>query len=150
MSTLAADTITNVAGSSAGTTITIDKDSTYNSEGTAVTQNLVQGVAKVWANINGTGTPAARYSFNVTSITDHATGILSIVIANDMGNNEYVAGGIVQRNASTTENGYISVFENNYGNAFATGSIKLSTTRPDNASDEDMLAVLVTIHGDLA
>lgn len=140
MSTLAINTLT---GQTSASSINVRGEGSTNT-------NLQQGLAKAWANINGTGTPAARDSFNVTSITDHATGQLSIVIANDMNNNEYVAGGIVQRNASVTENGYISVFENNYGNAFATGSLKLSTTRPDNAADEDMLAVLVTIHGDLA
>ena len=144
----------NKIAARSGTTITVDTGDALDvtlvkGEGTATT-NLKQGVAKVWANINGTGTPAARDSLNVTSITDHATGILSIVIANDMGNNEYVAGGIVQRDASVTENGYISAFSNTYSDAFATGSFKLSTTRPDNAADEDMLAVLLTIHGDLA
>ena len=67
MSTLAADTITNVAGSSAGTTITIDKDSTYNSEGGAVNQNLVQGLTKQWTSFNQE-TPEVFNSFNLKVI----------------------------------------------------------------------------------
>ncbi len=73
MSTLAADTITNVAGSSAGTTITIDKDSTYNSEGGAVNQNLVQGLTKQWTSFNQE-TPEVFNSFNLSSMTDRTTG----------------------------------------------------------------------------
>jgi hypothetical protein len=90
MSTLAADTITNVAGSSAGTTITIDKDSTYNSEGAAVTQNLVQGLAKVWVNYQQ-NTPAVRDSINVSGVTDTATGRYAVAYTNNMGNALYSA-----------------------------------------------------------
>tara|TARA_A100001035_G_scaffold273291_1_gene263637 strand:- start:540 stop:983 length:444 start_codon:yes stop_codon:yes gene_type:complete len=89
MSTLAADTITNVAGSSAGTTITIDKDSTFNSEGTAVTQNLITGVNKQWINYS-MHDASIRDSFNTTSITDNTTGDFSITIANNMANTTYV------------------------------------------------------------
>lgn len=74
MSTLAADTITNVAGSSAGTTITIDKDSTYNTEGTATTKNLVQSLVKQWVYFDHPNA-TVKNSFNTSSITDVSTGI---------------------------------------------------------------------------
>jgi hypothetical protein len=32
------------------------------------------GIAKAWVNFDGTGTPAIRSSFNVSSITDNGTG----------------------------------------------------------------------------
>lgn len=38
----------------------------------------IDGVAKAWVNFNGTGTVAIRASFNVTSITDNATGDYTI------------------------------------------------------------------------
>ena len=59
-------------------------------EGSATT-NLQQGVAKVWINFNGTGTPAARDSFNVASITDNGTGSYDIVFTNAMGNANYTS-----------------------------------------------------------
>ena len=59
-------------------------------EGSATT-NLQQGVAKVWINFNGTGTPAARDSFNVGSITDNGTGSYDIVFTNAMGNANYTS-----------------------------------------------------------
>ena len=95
MSTLAADTITNVAGSSAGTTITIDKDSTFNSEGTAVTQNLVQGLCKHFCHWDGSGTVEVDDSFNQSSLTDLATGKYTIAITNSMNNISYTVTGSV-------------------------------------------------------
>ena len=59
-------------------------------EGSATT-NLQQGVAKVWINFDGTGTPAARDSFNVGSITDNGTGSYDIVFTNAMGNANYTS-----------------------------------------------------------
>lgn len=38
------------------------------------TTTLIAGVAKAWMNLNGTGTPAARDSFNTSSITDNGVG----------------------------------------------------------------------------
>ena len=59
-------------------------------EGSATT-NLQQGVAKVWINFDGTGTPAARDSFNVGSITDNGPGSYDIVFTNAMGNANYTS-----------------------------------------------------------
>lgn len=35
---------------------------------------LLQGTAKAWFNLNGTGTIAGRDSFNISSFTDNGTG----------------------------------------------------------------------------
>jgi hypothetical protein len=43
-----------------------------------------QGLAKSWVNFNGTGTIAARDSFNLSSLTDVATGKYGVVMANAM------------------------------------------------------------------
>ena len=77
----------------------IDQDITTNA--TSVTTNAasittntsaiaaVQEI-KAWINFNGTGTPAARDSFNVTSITDLGVGEYTIVWATDFANDDYV------------------------------------------------------------
>jgi autotransporter translocation and assembly factor TamB len=46
------------------------------SDGTNSTSatNCIQGSAKAWVNFDGTGTPAIRASYNVSSITDNGTG----------------------------------------------------------------------------
>ncbi len=48
-----------------------------------------QQVVKVWINFNGTGTVAIRDSYNVTSITDNATGDYSVTIDTDFANVNY-------------------------------------------------------------
>jgi hypothetical protein len=89
-SQLNVDTIVDKAGSG-GTNVKIGNTSTYVSDGGNVTQNTVQGLIKVWINFDGTGTPAARDSFNVGSITDNGTGSYDIVFTNAMGNANYTS-----------------------------------------------------------
>lgn len=57
MSTLKANTLSNVSGTKS-----------------VPTDTVADGTAKAWANFNGTGTVAARDSFNVSSLTDFGTG----------------------------------------------------------------------------
>ena len=72
-SQLNVDTIVDKAGSG-GTNVKVANTSTYVSDGGAVTQNTVQGLAKVWAELNGTGTISLDDNFNVGSVTDNGTG----------------------------------------------------------------------------
>jgi len=60
-------------------------------EGGTNTTNLQQGLIKVWINFDGTGTPAARDSFNVGSITDNGTGSYDIVFTNAMSSANYTS-----------------------------------------------------------
>ena len=47
------------------------------------------GEAKAWCNFNGTGTVAIRASFNVSSITDVATGFFTINLTTAMPDANY-------------------------------------------------------------
>ena len=58
-------------------------------EGSANT-NLQQGLNKAWINFNGQGTIAIRDSFNMSGITDDATGTYTVTINNDMANANHV------------------------------------------------------------
>ena len=62
-----------------------------NSEGGAVTTNIAQGLAKVWAKLDGTQAAGSmpQDTFNVTSLTDSAVGRHIITIANDMNSVHY-------------------------------------------------------------
>ena len=71
-------------------------------EGGSTTTNLQQGLGKFWINFNGTGTIAARDSFNFTSLTDNGTGDYSITIANNMNNANYANAGSSGGQASTS------------------------------------------------
>lgn len=89
MSEIFVDTIRKTGGS-LGTDIRVKNTSVYESDGgTSVTQNLIQSLIKVWINFDGTGTPSARDSLNVASITDNGTGSYDIVFTNAMGNTNY-------------------------------------------------------------
>ena len=140
-SQLKVDTITGVT--TAGSVV-------VTGEGNSTTTNLQQGLAKVWVNLNGTGTIATRDSFNISGTTDNGTGDYSFAISNDMNNNDYSIGSHTQRDASVTENLYCSSYQNDHDTAHAVGSFRISTNRPDNASDEDAETLMCTEHGDLA
>jgi hypothetical protein len=61
------------------------------SDGTNSTSatNCIQGSAKAWVNFNGTGTPAIRASYNVSSITDNGTGNYTINFTNAFADANY-------------------------------------------------------------
>jgi len=74
--------------------ITIDSNNVVGemniaSEGGSASTSLQQGLAKAWIKYNGTGTIAVSDSFNVTSITDEATGTTTITFVNAMNNANY-------------------------------------------------------------
>jgi hypothetical protein len=48
-----------------------------------------QGTAKAWINLNGTGTIAARDSFNVSSIADQATGDTRVTVSSAFATTNY-------------------------------------------------------------
>jgi len=58
--------------------------------------------AKVWVNFNGTGTPAIRASFNVTSITDNGTGDYTVNFTTALSDVNYCfQGSAINLNTST-------------------------------------------------
>ena len=61
------------------------------SDGTNSTSatNPIRGSAKAWVNFDGTGTPAIRASYNVSSITDNGTGDYTVNFTNALTNANY-------------------------------------------------------------
>jgi hypothetical protein len=51
--------------------------------------NAIKGSAKAWVNFNGTGAVAIRASYNVTSITDNATGDYTVNFTNALPDANY-------------------------------------------------------------
>lgn len=95
---------------------------------TLLNQNSVQ-FCKAWVNFNGTGTPAIRSSYNVSSITKNGTGDYTVNFATAMTDANYSVSGaaaingafiVVQVTSQTTSacrigtgygnNGYYNVF----------------------------------------
>ena len=138
MSTVLANTITAVGGG--GSTVKVNNDSTYISDGGAVTDhNLVQGLVKTWASIKGTTSTELLDSFNVTSVADTATGKSTITINNDMTNDNY------STTTSAQENTCVHAHT-----AVAAGSIELQSRGSDDQAFTDVDHFGVQIAGDLA
>ena len=64
-----------------------------NDTGVLAAQNGMNGIAKAWVNFNGTGTPAIRGSFNVSSITDNGTGDYTVNFTTAMPDANYAVTG---------------------------------------------------------
>jgi hypothetical protein len=71
------------------------------SSGVLATQNGMSGICKAWVNFNGTGTPAIRASFNVSSITDNGTGDYTINFTTAMPDGNYAVSGMSSDNTGT-------------------------------------------------
>mgnify|MGYP001472689059 FL=1 len=84
------NTTAQTIDTSGRTTVSImNNDTTYRSDGGAVTQNLVQGLAKAWATKIQDGTSLLD-SFNVSSIDDDGTGDYGLNFTNAFNNVNYV------------------------------------------------------------
>jgi hypothetical protein len=85
------NTTAQTIDTSGRTTVSImNNDSTFRSDGGAVTQNLVQGLVKAWCKFQGDESSISNNdSFNVSGLTDNGTGDYTIAIDNDMANDDY-------------------------------------------------------------
>ena len=85
-SQLNVDTIVDKAGSG-GTNVKMGNTSTYVSDGGAVTQNTVQGLAKAWYKASSTITFSG--TLNIGSGTDNGTGNYTFNYTNSMADTNY-------------------------------------------------------------
>ena len=116
MSTIKATTLSNLAGSK-----------------TVPTDTVVDGSAKAWVNFNGTGTVAIRRAFNVSSITDIATGVYTINLTNAMPDLNYAILGSANGDAIRAAN----IYENT-----SSGRSGLSTTAIPIAVYDSLSAIV--------
>ena len=99
------------------TTVSVmNNDSTYRSDGGAVTQNMVQGVAKAWCHWTQVSTQTIRDSFNISGITDGGLAKTTLSINNAMSNDDWA--GVLYQNGAATDG-----FDNNYA-----GGLESKTT----------------------
>jgi len=151
MSTLVTNTITGLTTATSitmptttkvGTTAIVSASAgsaTIIAEGGTVVTNIQQGLAKSWIDIVQTsGSQVISDSFNITGITDTATGQTTVTIANDMASANYCC--------TTGTNQVHSVI--NSGTT-TTGVYRTEALNSSNA-DTDSDYVGVTQHGDLA
>jgi hypothetical protein len=122
---------------------------THSTAGSLTTDYVVNGSAKAWVNLNGTGTPAARDSLNLSSITDYYTGYYGITLSSTMANANYS----IQANATWQVGISASTNINIGADSGETPTASLYRVRAyrtnDNAS-YDPVYVLSDVKGDLA
>lgn len=111
-----------------------------------------QSAAKAWVNFNGTGTVSVRGSFNVSTLTDDATGKYTASYTNSMSDGNYVITTATVDGATTQRGG--NTLNLRDGQSPATGSIGLEARSGASATQNgvvnDIDYVFVTVNGDLA
>jgi hypothetical protein len=114
---------------------TIKANTLLHSDGTTTTQPSIPALdkrmAKAWVNFNGTGTVAIRDSYNVSSITDEATGQYRINFSTALANSNYStalgSGGSGGGSAFTRSDGTTTSFDYNSYNASSTTYVDIDT-----------------------
>ncbi len=142
-SQLNVDTIVDKAGSG-GSNVKMANTSTYVSDGGAVTQNTVQGLAKFWMNYHSGTT--INDSFNSTSLTDNGTGDYTMTIANDMANATYAVHH-TSSDANTNASVIVPVIQ---GSSLTTTLFKVYLLNEDVGVSDGSDPNAVSVLGDLA
>ena len=143
MSTILANTITALGGG--GSTIKVNNDSTYISDGGAVTNtNLVQGLTKHWALAAGDGISVAD-SFNSSGITDNGPGDGTFAFTNVFGNGNYATSSLSTEDGTI---GYVGMYYSRNYSANANNVRLQGIDEGNNFDDGSLVATQST--GDLA
>jgi len=119
---------------------TVGNNAIYTSDSGAVTQNLVQGLAKCWVNFSYASTTAAD-TFNISSLTDGDVGDFSANFNSNMVNGNFSAPchGVAINDWHGTETTTISGAANTF-----------RIIHRENNVARDATYVGSTVHGDLA
>ena len=124
--------------------VTTDTAPTKRLEITSDGRGLSQFTARMWCNLNGTGTIAIRDSHNVSSIADGGTGFFTVYIDNDMANSNHVHFVTAQQDSSGNFGGDIDYFGGLRRTPRATGGVDLSCQQGmTNPVDPQYLMVVV-------
>jgi len=158
MSTLVTNTITGLstaANITLGSTPVVSASAnslTIRGEGSAQT-SVQQGLVKCWSNVVGNGT-AISDSFNLTSLTDNATGSFTKTIANDMASINYSVSGMIAPLSSQSAENIARCMNIDHGTAMTATAYRVhcvsSTNGGTNVGLEDNLDTMTQVVGDLA
>ena len=125
---------------------TLKADTIVASDGTSPVTLTKQSAAKAWSNLNGTGTIAARDSFNIASYTDNGTGDYTHTFTNAMGNANYCWLMKTDFQAGTARNANIG----GDSSSQTTSAIRLHSYSITAGSAGDYEVINCGISGDLA
>ena len=135
-------------GTIAFDTLTTSDQVNTNSEKSIDTSYIFNGVAKVWAKLDGTQAAASMIqdSFNVGSMTDSGTGKHIINYTNNMSTVHYSYTAMARQDGSDDRAIIVSQEEDD---GTDTSNLPI-TTQNDGGSYVDTAGIGVTLHGDLA
>ena len=131
------------------TTAVLNNDTTYRSDSGAVTQNMVQGVAKSWVYLKGTDTFGIQDSYNTASATDNGQGDYTTTRTNAFANDDYATAGI----CSSTGGGavhYNVIVENQDYRLRSTTSLRTYVLNAAQTTSRDVIDYSLQFCGDLA
>ena len=131
--TIAFDTL-QTSGQITGTAKSLDTD------------YVVTGSAKMWANVDQTGTQALVANFGISSISDTGVGNTTLSYTNAMGSTAYVATEMVGGGTGSTGDESFCCIP---GTSLSTSSLPIRVRLDTGtASDADIVCIVIT--GDLA
>ena len=113
--------------------------------GTLDTKYVVNGSAKAWMHLNGTGTIAVQDSLNVSSVADNGTGQYTQNHTNGFSNALYSAQLMNNRSVTTNNSN-----QQHVDSTFTSSLLNILFVRHDNLASEDSTRVMTAVHGDLA
>jgi len=117
---------------------------------TSTFANVASGTAKAWVNFDGTGTIAARDSFNLSSLTDLGEGRYKTTVSNAMSGTSYM----VLATAGNELSDYAT--QNDTDDHIAFLGARTSTEQSvfsadhDDGIQDDCQAMNLSVFGDLA
>ena len=129
---------------------TVGENAIYDSEGGAVTQNLVQGLAKMWVHFDGNTGNDIRDSLNISSAADNDTGRYTYTYTNNMGNFYYQFTHTVGGASGTTGDDSFGSTGNANASSGITTSTFFSRSRKHDGAIQDIDCDSVSLQGDLA
>ena len=124
---------------------TVGENAIFDSEGGAVTQNLVQGLCKMWAHIDHKTENSIDDSLNVSSVADQAGGKITVTATNAMATINYTSTSNGHNGTTNDYNRVVTPFA-----ARTTTVVSLAIALTSNNALEDAQDLDVVNHGDLA
>jgi hypothetical protein len=117
----------------------------HSTAGSIATNYVVEGSAKAWANIDGTGTANLRDSFNISTLTDVGVSNYKLTFSSTMSTANYSP--VASGNLSTANSGRTISCP---GSTITTSEVDMKCFRTDTLASEDFAYAISQIHGDLA
>tara|TARA_R110000823_G_scaffold312870_1_gene439952 strand:+ start:808 stop:1215 length:408 start_codon:yes stop_codon:yes gene_type:complete len=112
---------------------------------------VANGSSKAWVNFNGTGTPTARDSFNLASITDNATGDQTVNFSNSLSSGNYMWSGSTGDGAGVNQSNWLSTPSGQNPTAMMqAGSVRVKNSYANALTNSDLQYIGVQVTGDLA